>query len=160
VNQSRKKWPSNCACDQAEREDDHVILRSSFVFLFEFQNRIFLEFFIPFSSCWNIKTFEVRGSTVLIYLFIFYFLIHIILKRIQGLGVNAWFACTSHQSSPQPSLLSYMSDVKIQSYTVIQGKSLTFPVNTTLWLAISKAPFGVHAQSVTVALSTSQLYRR
>jgi hypothetical protein len=41
-----------------------VILCSTFEFLFEFQNRIFLEFFAPVSSCSNIKPFEVRGSTV------------------------------------------------------------------------------------------------
>jgi hypothetical protein len=50
--------------DQAEREGDHVILCSTFEFLFEFQNRIFLEFFVRVSSCSNIKPFEVRGSTV------------------------------------------------------------------------------------------------
>jgi hypothetical protein len=44
--------------------DDHVILRSTSEFLFEFQNRIFLEFFVRVSSCSYIKPFEVRGSTV------------------------------------------------------------------------------------------------
>jgi hypothetical protein len=39
---------------------------SLFDFLFEFQNRIFLEFFVQVSSCSNIKPFKVRGSTVLI----------------------------------------------------------------------------------------------
>jgi hypothetical protein len=52
--------------DQAEREGDHVILCSTFEFLFEFQNRIFLEFFVRVSSCSNIKPFEVRGSAVLL----------------------------------------------------------------------------------------------
>jgi hypothetical protein len=32
--------------------------------LFDFKNRIFLEFFVPVSSCWNIKSFGVRGSIV------------------------------------------------------------------------------------------------
>jgi hypothetical protein len=41
-----------------------VILCSTFEFLFEFQNRMFLEFFVRVSSCSNIKPFEVRGSTV------------------------------------------------------------------------------------------------
>jgi hypothetical protein len=36
LNQSRKNWPSNCACDQADKEGDHVILCSSFK-LFEHQ---------------------------------------------------------------------------------------------------------------------------
>jgi hypothetical protein len=31
--------------------DGHVILYSTFEFLFEFQNRIFLEFFLRLSSC-------------------------------------------------------------------------------------------------------------
>jgi hypothetical protein len=44
--------------------DDHVILCSTFEFLFEFQNRIFLAFFIRVCSCPNVKPFEVRGPTV------------------------------------------------------------------------------------------------
>jgi hypothetical protein len=46
--------------------DDHVILCSIFEFLFEFQNRIFVDFFVRVSSCSNIKPFEVRGSTVFV----------------------------------------------------------------------------------------------
>jgi hypothetical protein len=66
LNQSRENWPSNCACDQAERA---ITWRprdslSDFRVLFEFQNRIFLEFFVRVSSCSNIKPFEVRASTV------------------------------------------------------------------------------------------------
>jgi hypothetical protein len=41
-----------------------VILCSTFEFLFEYQNRIFLDFFVRVSSCSNIKPFEVPGSTV------------------------------------------------------------------------------------------------
>jgi hypothetical protein len=51
-------------CDIGVPRDDHVILCSTFEFLFEFQNRIFLEFFVRVSSYSNIKPFEVRGSTV------------------------------------------------------------------------------------------------
>jgi hypothetical protein len=49
-----RRWP----------RDGHVILCLTFEFLFEFQNRIFLEFFIWVSSCSNIKPFKVWGSTV------------------------------------------------------------------------------------------------
>jgi hypothetical protein len=37
------------------RRDDHVILCSTFEFLFGFQNRIFLEIFVRFSNCSNYK---------------------------------------------------------------------------------------------------------
>lgn len=45
LNQSRENCPSNCACNLAEREGDHV---TTFKFLFEFQNRIFLKFLFKF----------------------------------------------------------------------------------------------------------------
>jgi hypothetical protein len=64
LNQSWENWPSNCACGQAEREGDHVILSLTFEFLFQFQNGIFLQFFVQISSCSNIKLLEVWGSTV------------------------------------------------------------------------------------------------
>jgi hypothetical protein len=50
--------------EQRRPRDDHVILCSTFAFLLEFQNRIFLKFFARISSCSNIKPFEVWGSTV------------------------------------------------------------------------------------------------
>jgi hypothetical protein len=52
-------------CHFYTRRDDHVILCSTFEFLFEFQNQTFLKFFIRVSSCSNIKPFKVRGSTVI-----------------------------------------------------------------------------------------------
>jgi hypothetical protein len=52
-------------CHFSGRRDDHVILCSTIEFLFEFQNRFFLEFFARVLSCSSIKAFEVRGSAVL-----------------------------------------------------------------------------------------------
>jgi hypothetical protein len=62
-------WPSR---ERRRPRDDHVILCSTFEFLFAFQNRIFLEFFVRVSSCSNIKPFEVRGSTVLTFTSVVY----------------------------------------------------------------------------------------
>jgi hypothetical protein len=45
-------------CHFSTRRDDHVILCSTFEFLFDFQNRIFLEVFVRLSNCSNIKPFE------------------------------------------------------------------------------------------------------
>jgi hypothetical protein len=56
-----------CCITLSERRrprDDHMILCSTFECLFEFQSRIFLEFFVRLSSCSNMKPFEDRGSAV------------------------------------------------------------------------------------------------
>jgi hypothetical protein len=45
--------------------DDHVILCSTFEFLFEIQNRIFSRIFLRVSCCSDIRPFEVPESTVL-----------------------------------------------------------------------------------------------
>jgi hypothetical protein len=49
---------------RARPHDDHAILCSTFEFLFDFQNRIFLKILVRVSSCSNNKQFEVRGSTL------------------------------------------------------------------------------------------------